>query len=64
MSDNMWNLKLDKYEYCIVINALNDLRTELIRQKRNTEPVDEILIKIIDTPPKHNKKERYYCEAR
>ena len=64
MSDNVWNLKMDKYEYCILINALNELRTQLINQERDTSVVDEILVKIIDTPPKNMKRERLYAQAR
>ena len=43
-------LVLDKYELGIVINALNQFRNQLIREKRITEPVDEVLLKAIDAP--------------
>ena len=45
-------LILDKYELGIVINALNQFRNQLIREKRITEPVDEVLLKAIDAPDK------------
>ena len=36
-------LALDGYEQRILIRALNDLRTQLIREERPTDPVDELL---------------------
>lgn len=42
-------IMLDDYEWRIVINALNDLRTSLIREGRYTDAVDDVLIKIIET---------------
>ena len=43
-------LKLDKYEHGITINALNTLRTLLIEEKRETDSVDNLLLKVIDAP--------------
>ena len=37
---------LEDYEWRIVINALNDFRTALIREERYTDAVDELLIKL------------------
>lgn len=42
----------DRYEYGILINALNDFRTNLIKQKCSTDSVDNLLVKIIETPEK------------
>lgn len=39
---------LEDYEWIIVINALNDFRTALIREERYTDAVDDVLIKIIE----------------
>ena len=39
---------LEDYEGRIVINALNDFRTALIREERYTDAVDDVLIKIIE----------------
>ncbi len=46
-------LALDGYEQRILIRALNDLRTQLIREERSTDPVDELIVKIYETRPKH-----------
>ncbi len=45
-------IKLDKYEYGIVINALNEFRTKLIREKKSTEVVNELLLKLLNIPVK------------
>ncbi len=55
-------LTLDKYEYGIMINAVNNLRTDLIEEKRPTDAVDELLLKTIKAPVKNVPKS--YDEAR
>ena len=46
-------LALDEYEQRILIRALNDLRTQLITEERPTDPVDELMVKIYETKPRH-----------
>lgn len=43
-------LELDRYEHGMVINALNEMRNDLIGEKRPTDIVDEVLLKAIDAP--------------
>ena len=45
-------LTLDPYQHGVVINALNNLRNDLIEDKRPTDIVDEVLIKTVDAPSK------------
>lgn len=45
-------LTLDRYEYGIVINALNELRNSLLEEERPTDIVDEVLLKAIEAPTK------------
>lgn len=52
MKEEMRTLEIDKYEYGIIINALNLLRNQQIKESRPTDPVDELLIKVIETPQK------------
>ena len=54
-------LMLDKYEQGVVINALNEMRNDLIGEERPTDIVDEVLLKTIDAPV---KKVRSRDEAR
>lgn len=55
-------LTLDKYEHGVVINALNEMRNDLIEEQRSTDIVDEVLLKAIDAPTKKlrgkNREER------
>ena len=43
-------LELDRYEHGVVINALNEMRNDLIGEERPTDIVDEVLLKAIDAP--------------
>ena len=45
-------LTLDKLEHGVVINALNEMRNDLIEEDRSTDIVDEVLLKTIDAPVK------------
>ena len=55
MRDKKHYLVLDDFEHRVVINGLNEFRTSLIADGRNAEPVNEILLKIIDAPAKKIK---------
>ncbi len=50
-------LSLDRYEHGVVINALNEMRNDLIAEERPTDVVDELLLKTIDAPVKRRKKD-------
>ncbi len=61
-------LELKEYEKGIIVNALNDKRNELIKNNEDTELVDDLLMKIFETPEKKRpfvkrlvKDERRYC---
>ena len=54
-------LTLDRYEHGVVINALNEMRNDLLEEERPTDRVDEVLLKVIDAP---TKKEKRRDEAR
>lgn len=41
-------ITLDEYERNILIRALNDLRTSLLKEQRSTDAVDELMVKIYD----------------
>ena len=48
-------LTLDRYEHGVVVNALNELRNDLLEEQRSTDIVDELLLKAIDAPTKKVK---------
>lgn len=45
-------LTLDPYQHGVVVNALNDKRNDLIKDKRPTDIVDEVLLITLDAPTK------------
>lgn len=49
-------LTLDRYEHGVVINALNEMRNDLLEEERPTDIVDEVLLKVIDAPTKREKR--------
>ena len=52
MKDEIKVLELDKYELGILINALNEFRNKLIQEGKETEYVDEVLLRAIDAQTK------------
>ena len=56
MPDKERVLTLDHYEYGVVVNALNELRNDLIGEERPTDAVDDLLIKAINAPTKRQKR--------
>ena len=44
MSETVKVLELDKYELGIIINALNEFRNKLLKEREDTEPVDDVLL--------------------
>lgn len=52
---------LNKYDYGIIINALYELRSKLIKENKSTEIVNELLIRMLDIPVRRKsifKRER------
>ena len=49
-------LTLDSYEHGVVINALNEMRNDLLEEERPTDILDEVLLKVIDAPTKKDKR--------
>ena len=46
-------LEIDEYEQGILINALNLLRNQQVREKCPTDPIDELIMKIIEHGPRN-----------
>lgn len=63
-------LTLDRYEHGVVINALNEMRNDLLEEERPTDILDEVLLKVIDAPirqlrnlrPPHEQRQ-YVCRS-
>ena len=50
-----YHIYLDDYENRMLVNCLNEMRTKLLSEVRYSDPVDEILLKVIDAPTKKLK---------
>lgn len=50
-------LELDRYEYGIIVNIINEKRSNLLKNNKNAEVVSEVLKKVIKAPI---KKKRYF----
>ena len=57
-------LTLDRYEHGVVVNALNEMRNDLLEEQRDPGPVEDILLKTIDAPAQKDKKAKRRDEAR
>lgn len=53
-------LTLDKYEHGVVVNALNEMRNDLLEEQRSTDIVDEVLLKAIDAPSSSRTSHRLF----
>jgi len=56
MTDNAVMIKVNDFEQRLLVNGMNRLRNDLIREDLPTEDVDDVLLKIIDAPPAKRKK--------
>jgi len=45
MKEEKYHLALDRYDRNILMNALNTLRENQIKEERPTDPVDDLILK-------------------
>lgn len=65
MKEERYYLALDDYEQSILIRALNDEKTALMRRGKAVDAVDELIVKVGKAPLKKFKVvERAECFAR
>lgn len=55
-------ITVDPFEHDLLINGINEFRNSLLKEEQPTEDVDELLMKILDAPPR--KKRRFDREDR
>ena len=58
MRKQNYYLAIDDYEYCVIIDRLNNLRNKLIADGRYTDAVDELIVKFVKAPIKKFKIKR------
>ncbi len=44
----MKKIKLDNFELKVIINSLNEMRNKLLNQNKETDIIDELLLKYIN----------------
>ena len=49
---------LDDFDHRVVIRALNDLRSNQIKEQKPTEDVERLLLRVIEAPHKRAKKDK------
>ena len=52
MKEVIYTLRLDKYDYGLILNTLNEKRNELLNQGHETEMIDNVLLKVINAQEK------------
>ena len=57
MREQKYHIYLDSHERKLLIHSLVELKNQLIQQGRYTDCVDELIFKVINTPPKRMKIE-------
>ena len=55
MREPRYCLTMDRQEWKMVIESLNDLRNKLIEAGRYTDAVDDVLVKIVNAPVRKAK---------
>ena len=46
MKEELYHIALDDYEHGVVIRSLNDKKTDLKKEGKSTDAVDDLIIKI------------------
>lgn len=56
MAEEKVVVTLDNFEQRLMVSGLADFRNDLIRDKKPTEDVDELILKVIDAPTEKAQK--------
>lgn len=58
-------IEVDEYDRNIIIRALNDMRTALLKENRPTDPVDDLMVRIYESKKKRQRlgeeRQEYEC---
>lgn len=49
-------ITVDPFEHDLLINGINEFRNSLLEDEQPTEDVDELLMKILDAPPRKKRR--------
>ena len=56
MHDEKRVVTLNDYEQRLMGRGLTDFRNDALRDGKSTEDVDDLILKVIDAPPKREKR--------
>ena len=56
MAEDKRIISVDGYEHRIMVASLNNFRNNLLADRKPTEDVDDLLLKVIDAPTKKEKR--------
>lgn len=62
MSEDKCVVTLDNFEQRLMVKGLTDFRNDALRDGKPTQDVDDLILKVIDAPPK--KRRLFGREAR
>ena len=56
MRDEKRVVTLNNYKQRLMVRGLTDFRNDALRDGKSTEDVDDLILKVIDAPPKREKR--------
>lgn len=57
MREKIYHTYLDNHERSLILHSLVELKNQLIQQGRYTDPVDELIFRVMNAPVKRMKIE-------
>ena len=54
-------LKMDIYDYKLLVNALNEFRNQKIKENIDVEIIDELLMRLIQDPIEKERFKKEHC---
>ena len=56
MNTKKYEIEVDDFQHRFIIQALSEKRNELIAECKNTEDINDLLLKVIDAKQKKRKR--------
>ena len=54
-------LKMDIYDYKLLVNALNEFRNQKLKENIDVEIIDELLMKLLQAPIEKERYKQEHC---
>ena len=54
-------LKMDIYDYKLLVNALNEFRNQKLKENIDVEIIDELLMKLLQAPIEKERFKQEHC---